>query len=77
LLDRADIFNHETMGQKSLINQLHDAFLPSLKPNRSKMLVAHLHALSLDSNARIAQALCRGNQSVLKVFDDSISKVGS
>jgi len=28
-------------------------------------LVAHLHALSLDSNARIAQALCRGNQSVL------------
>src|SRR5438552_18417586 len=47
LLDRADFFDHETVRQKSLIDQLHDAFILRLKPDRSKMLAAHLHAFWL------------------------------
>jgi hypothetical protein len=43
LLDRADFFDHETVRQKPLIDQVHDALILRLKPDRSKMLAAHLH----------------------------------
>ena len=47
LLDCADILDHETIRQKSLIDQLHEAFISSLKANRSKMLIPDIHALAL------------------------------
>src|SRR6059058_6150490 len=47
LLDRGNFFDYETVRQKSLIDQLHDAFILRLKPDRSKMLAAHLHAFWL------------------------------
>src|SRR6266571_4919497 len=48
LLDRADFLNHETVRQKSLIDQLHDALIVRLKPDRSKILAANFHALGYD-----------------------------
>ncbi len=47
LLDRTDVFDHETVRQKSLIDQLHDALILLLKPDRSKMLAAHIHTVWL------------------------------
>src|SRR4029453_10759741 len=44
LLDRTDFFDCEKVRQKSLIDQLHDAFIVRLKPDRSKMLPANFHA---------------------------------
>src|SRR5438477_2734007 len=48
LLDRADFFDHKTVRQKSLIDQLDDAFILRLKPDCSKMLAAHLHTFDYD-----------------------------
>src|SRR6266699_4414984 len=50
LLDRADFFDHETVRQKPLIDQLHDALILRLKPDRSKMLSADLHRFGYDLN---------------------------
>ena len=47
LLDRTDFFYGETVRQKSLIDQLHDAFIVRLKPDRSKMLPAYVHTFWL------------------------------
>ena len=46
LLDRAEFLRSQTMRQKSLIDQLHDAFIRSFKPDRSKVLAAYFHTLS-------------------------------
>src|SRR5439155_26052986 len=46
-LDCADFFDDETVRQKSLIDQLHDALILRLKPDRSKMLPAHPHTFWL------------------------------
>jgi hypothetical protein len=43
LRDRVDILDHETMRQKSLIDQLHDPFICRVKPDRPEMLSAYLH----------------------------------
>src|SRR5438034_8879847 len=53
LLDCADFFDHETVRQKSLIDQLHDALILRLKPDRSKMLAAYLHTFWLCYEWRI------------------------
>jgi hypothetical protein len=45
LRDRANVFDHEPMRQKSLINQLHHSFVALFQPNRPKMLPADLHSL--------------------------------
>src|SRR5207248_8571285 len=47
LLDCVDFFDHKTVRQKSLIDQLHDTFILRLKPDRSKMLAAYLHTVWL------------------------------
>jgi hypothetical protein len=47
LLDRADFFDHETMRQKSLVDQLNDAFIVRFKPDGSKIFAAYLHRLWL------------------------------
>jgi hypothetical protein len=43
LRDRVDFLDHETVRQKSLIDQLHDLLICWLKPDRPKMLSAYLH----------------------------------
>src|SRR5206468_11193473 len=53
LLDCADFFDHETVRSKSLIDPLHDALILRLKPDRSKMLAAHLHTFWLCYDWRI------------------------
>src|SRR5437870_8635462 len=53
LLDGADFFDHETVRQKSLIDQLHDALILRLKPDRSKMLTANVHTFWLCYEWRI------------------------
>src|SRR5689334_10738340 len=52
LLDRADFFDHKTVRQKSLIDQLHDTFIIRLKPDRSKMLAAYFHTFWLSALPR-------------------------
>jgi hypothetical protein len=41
--NRADVFDHELVRQKSLIDQLHDPVISRLKPNRPEMLSTYLH----------------------------------
>jgi hypothetical protein len=43
LLDGTDFFDHEPMGQKTLIDKLYDGFVVRLKPDCSKMLAVYLH----------------------------------
>jgi len=43
LRDRADFLDHETVRQKSLIDQLHEPFIFRVKPDRPEMLSAYLH----------------------------------
>jgi hypothetical protein len=42
-LDAAKFFDHKIVRQKSLIDQLHDAFIVRLKPDRPKMFTADFH----------------------------------
>ena len=44
LLDSTDFFDHETMRQKTLIDELHHAFVAGLNPDGPKMLIADVHA---------------------------------
>jgi hypothetical protein len=44
LRNRADVFDHELVRQKSLIDQLHDPVISRLQPDRSEMLPAYFHA---------------------------------
>src|SRR6476659_10173676 len=50
LLNGADFFNHETIRQRSLIDQLHHAVILRLKPDCSEMSAAYLHTLWMISN---------------------------
>jgi len=45
VLDCADFFDHETVRQELLIDQLHYAFIFRLKPDRLEMLAAYLHIM--------------------------------
>jgi hypothetical protein len=43
LRDRIDFLDHETVRQKSLIDQLHDPLICRVKPDCPEMLSAYLH----------------------------------
>ena len=43
LLDSADLFDYETMRQKTLVDELNDWVIVRFKPDCSKMLVVYLH----------------------------------
>jgi hypothetical protein len=43
LRDRIDFFDHETVRQKSLIDQLNDPLICRMKPDRPEMLSTYLH----------------------------------
>ena len=43
LLDGADLFDYETMRQKTLVDELNHWFIVRFKPDCSKMLVVYLH----------------------------------
>ena len=45
LRDGCDFFNDETVRQKPLINQLNDAVIRFLQPDRPKMFAAYIHLL--------------------------------
>ena len=49
LLDAANLFDHEIVRQKSLIDQLHHAFIVRLTPDGPKMFAANFHNLRLTS----------------------------
>jgi hypothetical protein len=44
LIDGANLFNHKVVRQKSLIDQLHDAFVVALTPDGPEMFIANFHA---------------------------------
>jgi hypothetical protein len=49
LLDGANFFDHKIVRQKSLIDQLHRAFIVRLTPDGSEMFAANFHNLRLTS----------------------------
>src|SRR5262249_11447058 len=49
LLNRADFFDHESMRQKSLVDQLHNAFIIRFKPDCPKMSTSYFHSLQVSS----------------------------
>src|ERR1700731_2652452 len=59
LLNRGDIFDHETVRQKPLIDQLHDLLITRFEPDRAKMLTAYIHKLSRFILRRVASCVPR------------------
>jgi hypothetical protein len=51
LLDAANFFDHEIVRQKSLIDQLHRAFIVRVTPDGPEMFASNFHNLRLTSRS--------------------------
>src|ERR1700736_4210135 len=69
LLDRVDFLDHETVRQKSLIDQLHNLLICRVEPDRPKMLSAYLHVSfsSCSYDVKTLTGAHRGNREIIKM----------